>query len=160
MNARQYKTELKEAEMGLVKLYEKRQLLEIEIAKQQQRISALAVLSGEEEKTFESMALGLTAACRAAFRAAGPRGLMPTELRDSLRRMGFQVDKYSNAMASIHAVIKRLEAKGEIRNRIHDKREGVDSSVYQWTLKSWGSPRSLANMLTDFERDKADKRRK
>jgi len=146
--------------MELAKLYEKRQNLDIGIAKQQQRVSALALLANEANETFGKMALGLTAACRAAFRAAGPQGLMPTELRDSLKRMGFAVHKYNNPMASIHAVIRRLEEKGEIRNRILDRHEGVDKSVYQWTLKSWGSPSSLANMLADFERDKADKRRK
>lgn len=146
--------------MKLGKLYLKRQSLDIEIAKQQQRVSALAVLADETEETFEKMALGLTAACRAAFRAAGPKGLMPTELRDSLKKMGFSMDKYTNAMASLHSVIRRLEEKGEIRNRIHDQYEGADKSVYEWTLKSWGAPRSLANMMADFERDKADKRRK
>ena len=146
--------------MELAKMYEKRQKLDIGIAKQQQRVSALALLAGEVDETFEKMALGLTAACRAAFRAAGPQGLMPTELRDSLKRMGFALDKYSNPMASIHAVIRRLEDKGEIRNHIREKKEGVDKSAYQWALKSWGSSSSLANMLSDFERDKADKRRK
>jgi hypothetical protein len=160
MNARRHKPELKEAQMELAKMYEKRQRLDIGIAKQQQRVSALALLADEVDETFEKMALGLTAACRAAFRAAGPQGLMPTELRDSLKKMGFAVDKYSNPMASIHAVIRRLEDKGEIRNRIHEKQEGIDKSVYQWALKSWGASSSLANMLADFERDKADKRRK
>lgn len=160
MNMRKHKMELREAQMQLAKLYEQRQKLDVEIAKQQQRVSALALLADEIDQTFEKMALGLTAACRAAFRAAGLRGLMPTELRDSLKRMGVRVDKYSNPMASIHAVIRRLEEKGEIRKRIHDEHEGVDKSVYQWALKSWGAPSSLANMLADFERDKADKRRK
>ncbi len=146
--------------MELAELYEKRQSLDIKIARQQQRVSALAVLADEVDETFEKMALGLTAACRAAFRAAGPQGLIPTELRDSLKRMGFALDRYSNPMASIHTVIKRLEEKGEIQNRIHDKHDGADKSVYQWALKSWGAPSSLANMVTDFERDKADKRRK
>lgn len=146
--------------MELAKLYEQRQNLDMEIAKQQQRVSALALLADEVDQTFEKMALGLTAACRAAFRAAGSRGLMPTELRDSLKRMGFAVNKYTNPMASIHAVIRRLEEKGEIRKGIDDEHEGVDKSVYQWVLKSWGAPNSLANMLADFERNKADRRRR
>lgn len=160
MDNRKHKIELREAEIELAKLYEQRQSLEVEIAKQQQRVSALAVLADEVDQTFERMGLGLTAACRAAFRAAGSRGLMPTELRDSLKRMGFALDKYTNPMASIHAVIRRLEEKGEIRNRVHDKYEDVDKSVYQWALKSWGAPNSLVNMLADSERDKADKKRK
>lgn len=52
--------------MQLAKLYEQRQNLDVEIAKQQQRVSALALLADEVDQTFEK--LGLTAACRAALR--------------------------------------------------------------------------------------------
>jgi hypothetical protein len=160
MSGRRYKTQLKEAQVELANLYGKRQSVDMKIAKQQQRVSALALLADDVNETFEKMAMGLTASCRAAFRAAGPQGLKPTELRDSLKRMGFGVEKYSNPMASIHAVIRRLEEKGEIRNRVPERHGVLNQSVYQWELKSWGSPSSLTNMMADFERDKADKRRK
>lgn len=160
MNVGQYKTQLKEAKMKLDALYQRRQNLEIAIAKQQQRVSALALLAEEADETFEKMALGLTSACRAAFRAAGSRGLKPTDVRDSLKRMGFAMKQYSNPMASIHAVIKRLDKKGEIRRRSDGLKEDVEKPVYEWALKSWGASSSLANMLKDFERDKDDKRRR
>lgn len=57
---------------------------------------------------------GLTDACRLVLRnAAVP--LMPTEVRDRLRSIGFDVSRYSNELASIHTVLKRLREAGELR---------------------------------------------
>lgn len=155
-----YKADLGDARMKLAEMLTCRETVEFQIAKQREKVAALAVLAGESEDTFEKMAMGLTAACRAAFRAAGQRGLMPTELRDAVKKLGFPIETYSNPMASLHAVIRRLAEKGEIRTSIRDMHDGVEKSVYQWTLFSWGSPSSLRNMLEDFERDKAARRKK
>lgn len=147
--------------MKLAEMLTYREAVEFQIAKQREKVAALAVLAGEsEEDSFEKMAIGLTAACRAAFRAAGQRGLMPTELRDAVKKLGFPIETYSNPMASLHAVIGRLAEKGEIRTSVRDTHDRVEKSLYQWVLPCWGAPCSLRNMLEDFERDKAARRKK
>jgi predicted DNA-binding protein with PD1-like motif len=154
---RDYKADLNHEWENLERLFCDREDLEIRIAKQQQRVAALAALTDQEDAVAQVLKGigGLTNACRAAFRAAGPRGLTPVELRDALKRFGFRLSDYRNAMASIHAVIGRLENGGEIDNRIRDIHEGRNESVYVWALSSYGASRSLANQFADAERDKA-----
>ena len=96
----------------------------------------------------------LTDACRSELRAAGPRGLTPTELRDSLKRIAFPTDKYKSIVAAVHTILKRLESYKEVRRAIHDTHQGRDQSVYQWIGPNYGASRSLANLLGDVERDR------
>jgi hypothetical protein len=97
---------------------------------------------------------GLTNACRTAFRAAGNRGLMPTEVRGALERLRFPTQTHKNILASIHTVIRRLEEAGEIRKAIHDKHAGEDKSVYQWAGPNYSASNSLANQMADADRDR------
>src|SRR5216684_6331356 len=54
-----------------------------------------------------SIPWGLTDACRAVLRnAAIP--MSPTEVRDRLVAIGFDLSKYSNELAAIHTVLRRL----------------------------------------------------
>lgn len=55
---------------------------------------------------------GLTEACRMALKAAG-HPLTATEVRAQLDAMGFDLGRYSNELASIHTVLKRLNQAGE-----------------------------------------------
>jgi hypothetical protein len=57
---------------------------------------------------------GLTDACRLVLKnAAAP--LTPTEVRDRLASIGFDLSRHSNPLASIHTVLKRLNRAGELR---------------------------------------------
>jgi hypothetical protein len=57
---------------------------------------------------------GLTEACRAVLRnAANP--MTPVEVRNRLAAIGFDLSQYSNELASIHTVLKRLNRSGELR---------------------------------------------
>jgi hypothetical protein len=57
---------------------------------------------------------GLTEACRAVLRnAANP--MTPVEVRNRLAAIGFDLSQYSNELASIHTVLKRLHRSGELR---------------------------------------------
>lgn len=127
------------------------------VAKQQTRVAALAALNDESEelnKMSEMELGGLTNACRTAFRAAGNRGLMPTELRSALDQLRFPIRAHKNILASIHTVIRRLEESGEIRRAIHDKYKGEDASVYQGAAPNYGASNSLANQFADANRDR------
>lgn len=57
---------------------------------------------------------GLTDACRAVLRNAG-KPMTPLEVRDRLAAVGFDLSRYSNVLASIHTVLKRLNQSGELR---------------------------------------------
>src|SRR5579872_1127975 len=153
---RRYRIELERERRALADLLRQREGLATKIAKQQTRVAALATLceaSEEVDKMTEMDLGGLTNACRTAFRAAGNRGLMPTEVRGALERLGFPIHTHKNILASIHTVTRRLEQAGEIRNMIHDKHAGEDKSVYQWAGPTYGASNSLANQMADVERD-------
>ena len=155
---RGYKGELERERRALGDLLRQREQLVTRIAKQQTRVAALAALceASEEIDDMTEMELGgLTNACRTAFRAAGNRGLMPTEVRGALERLRFPTHTHKNILASIHTVIRRLEKAGELRRAIHDKYAGEDKSVYQWALPSYGASSSLGNQMADTERDRA-----
>lgn len=61
-----------------------------------------------------TVALGLTDACRMALKAAG-HPLTAAEVRVRLEAMGFDTSRYSNPLASIHIVLKRLCRSGEAK---------------------------------------------
>ena len=58
--------------------------------------------------------LGLTDAVRMALRAAG-HPLTAVEVRAQLDGMGVDLDRYTNALAAIHTILKRLSESGEAR---------------------------------------------
>lgn len=144
--ANKYKTDLEQARIRLAELLRRREILDIQIAKQQRQVASLATLADESEETDQVLEMGLgglTEACRTVLRAAGNRGLEPMEVRKELRHFHFPIDEYSNAMASIHTVLKRLVESGEVRIAIHDRGDEKDSSVYQW-VGSLGSEKRNA----------------
>src|SRR5262245_47671166 len=59
-----------------------------------------------------TVGLGLTDACRMVLKAAG-HPLAAVEVRQQLEAMGFDVGRYTNDLASIHTVLKRLNQAGE-----------------------------------------------
>lgn len=151
--AREYKPELERERRALVELFRQREDLATKIAKQQTRVAALAALCEEKEEVGNMTEMdlgGLTNACRTAFRAAGNRGLMPTEVRSALEQLRFPTGTHRNILASIHTVIRRLEQGGEIRKAMHDIHNGADKSVYQWA----GPSNSLANQMADAKRSR------
>jgi hypothetical protein len=85
-----------------------RAALETRIAQLQQTIGTLTRLCGFEP----TVQWGLTDACRTLLRAAG-RPLTPIEMRDRLASVGFDLSRYSNALAAVHTTVKRLAESGE-----------------------------------------------
>jgi hypothetical protein len=61
-----------------------------------------------------TVAWGLTDACRLALKAAG-HPLSAIEVRAQLLAMGFDLARYTNDLAAIHTVLKRLIDAGEAR---------------------------------------------
>ncbi len=156
--SRAYKNELAKEREALQELFRQSEELATKIAKQQTRVAALAALCEQSEEVGEMTELdlgGLTNACRTAFRAAGNRGLMPTEVRSALEQLRFPTRTHKNILASIHTVIRRLERAGEVREAIHDIHDGANRSVYQWAGPTYGASNSIANQMADADRGRS-----
>src|SRR4029077_6014915 len=59
--------------------------------------------------------MGLTEAIRWVFRQPLLMPLTPTQVRDKLAEMGYELDKYKHVMPPIHNTLKRMKEAGEIR---------------------------------------------
>jgi len=65
--------------------------------------------------------MGLTEAVRWVFRQPLPVPLTPTQVRDRLAEMGYDLEKYAHVMPPIHSRLQRMLDAGEIREV-----EGID----------------------------------
>ena len=82
--------------------------LEPEIAK---RIKELK----QEQEGAIGEEMGLTEAIRWVFRQPQLVPLTPTQVRDELARMGYDLEKYAHVMPPIHNTLKRMRDAGEIK---------------------------------------------
>ena len=108
-----------------------RATLDDRLAQLRHSIAALTKLCGYEP----SVPLGLTDACRLVLRNA-VTPLTALEVRDRLAAIGIDLDKYSNPLASIHTVLKRLHEGGEIAER--DRDEPSPRTAYAFVLPRVG----------------------
>src|SRR5215217_4571484 len=99
--------------------------LESEDAKLQPKIVALASALDEEidpesplaHYLTEIAAAGLTEGVRAVLRA-NETCLTPTEIRDGLLRLGYDLKGYTNVLASVHTILGRLIESDEIEKKV------------------------------------------
>src|SRR5215467_5389812 len=110
MTADEYRSALDKAIAEYEKLGDERRRIDDRLAQLTQTITTLSRLVGLEP----TIPFGLTDACRLVYRNAGIP-LSPTEVRDRLRALGFDLSTYSNELAAIHTVLRRLNASGELR---------------------------------------------
>jgi hypothetical protein len=97
-------------------LGEKRREIDQRLAQLAQTIGTLSSLIGLKP----TVPLSITDAVRLAIRAGVP--MTPTEVRDRLLGIGVDLSVYSNELAVIHTVLRRLNEAGEIR--ILPKKDG------------------------------------
>ena len=100
--------------------------LDARIAQLQHSIAALTKLCGYEP----TVPFGLTDACRLVLRNADAP-LTALEIRDRLKTIGVDLDKYSNPLASIHTVLKRMHESGELKE---GEREESSRTAYSFVL--------------------------
>ncbi len=110
MTTPDYRTALSAAIQEYETLGDERRRIDDRLAQLAQTIGSLMRLLG----LTPTQPLGLTDACRLVYRNAG-LPLSPTDVRDRLRAIGVDLSVYSNEMAAIHTVIKRLNESGELR---------------------------------------------
>ena len=87
-----------------------RQQIDNRLAELAQTIGTLSKLLG----LTPTVPIGLTDAIRIVVRGAG-LPMTATEVRDRLRGIGFDVSRYSNDLAAVHTILKRLNQSGELR---------------------------------------------
>jgi hypothetical protein len=98
---------------------------------------------------------GLTEACRMVLKAAG-QPLTVTEVRAQLEAMGFDLSRYSNALAAIHTVIRRLgdSHETELVARAWSK------PAYVWKGVPPDIPRAIADVPAAQTRARKARRKK
>ena len=109
MTTQQYKLALDAAVREYEELGEKRRDIDKRLAQLAQTIGTLNRLCGY----VPTVTWGLTDAVRVVLRGA-PHPMTPTEIRDRLEAIGFDLVKYTNSLAAIHTVLKRLNESKEI----------------------------------------------
>ena len=115
-----YRKQLVHALHELLAWSEKKKEAEQQMAKLRQLIVASANLLPEDERgafirqAEESVSTGFTDNIRRLFRVHFPDALTPVMVREELGNAGIDLSSQSSPMASIHSVIRRLVAGGEI----------------------------------------------
>jgi hypothetical protein len=110
MTTDDYRRALESAVREYEELGERKRALETRLAEVAQTIGTLSRLCG----LTPTVPMGLTDACRLVMRGAGVP-MSPSEVRDRLRAIGLDLSKYSNDLAAIHTILKRLNESGELR---------------------------------------------
>jgi hypothetical protein len=105
-----YRRALESAVREYEDLGERKRALDTRLAEVAQTIGTLSRLCG----LTPTVPMGLTDACRLVMRGAGVP-MSPSEVRERLRTIGLDLSKYSNDLAAIHTILKRLNESGELR---------------------------------------------
>lgn len=132
-----HQEELLKAREELAALLRKKEEIEITIARQKRKVAAWSELCDESEigdgatEALESLGLdlgGLSDACRTAMRASRKEWMTITEIQETLKELGFPLDKYKAPTASITTTVNRLADAKEV---VVEKRPG-GASEYRW----------------------------
>ncbi len=114
-------------------LLRQREALDTRIQKLDTILTELAALCGRRAPTAQTAVsrakhtIGFTDAVRLVLRRS-PRPLAAKEVKQQLLSWGFDLSKYSNAMASIHVILNRLIASGQTK----EVRAQGGKRAYRW----------------------------
>jgi hypothetical protein len=125
MTTEDYRRALATAIREYETLGQQRRDVDRRLAEVAQTIGTLSRLCG----LTPTVPLGLTDACRLIVRGAGVP-LAPTDVRQRLQSIGFDLSKYANDLAAIHTILKRLNEAGELRVIARGNEPGKHS--YLW----------------------------
>ena len=124
--------------------------LDKRIAEVAQTIGTLSRLCG----LIPTVPLGLTDACRLVVRGAGVP-VTPTDVRQRLQSIGFDLTKYANDLAAIHTILKRLNESGEMRLIPRGHEPGKQAYIWHHGRQAAGLGSDIAAFMrdADLERD-------
>src|SRR2546423_7293904 len=117
-----YRQAYSDARLELAQALNARDELDRRIAKLRQTVHSLAQLCDEEsfdEDALDAVGIllaqdmGLTEACLEVLRAAD-KELTGPEVKRGLEKMGFDLTKYENPLASIYPTLNRLAVKDKV----------------------------------------------
>jgi hypothetical protein len=131
MTTADYRMALDAAVREYEALTRQRSELDGRIAQLAQTIGNLSKLCG----LVPTVPWGLTDACRMVLKAAG-HPLTAIEVRAQLEAMGFDLTRYSNELAAIHTILKRLSDSREVRF----EPRAWDKPGYVWHSHGHASP--------------------
>jgi len=122
--------------LALRKLLDERDQLNRKIENTAELISANANFLPEEERAAQLQKLaemvagppGFTDSVRNVLRNVPSQALTAKKVRDLLRCAGFDLSSYTNPMASIHTILKRLAERGEV-----EVSESSGEIRYRWS---------------------------
>ena len=109
--------DLRQEGEALAKLLRERDDVEVKIARQRKRVSALAELCDESEfgeKPFDFDLGGLADVCRTAMRGSRKEWMTIAEIQAALKELGYPLDKYKAPAASITTTINRMVKEEEV----------------------------------------------
>ena len=116
-----YSQALREARRELLRLFRQREEIERKIARAKQTVVSLGRMCDDETDGNKAMlrhaaegGMGLTDAIRTALMAS-ERPLDPMDVRSALETVGYDIGSSPNTLVSIHTILGRLAAKGEIK---------------------------------------------
>ena len=105
-----YRRAFETAKKEFEALGEERRAIDRRLTQLAQTMAGLSRLCGY----VPTVSWGLTDGCRMVLMSSG-RPMTPTEVRDALGACGFDMSKYTNELAAVHTVLKRLNEAGETR---------------------------------------------
>ena len=120
MPAAAYRAALDTALREYETLLRKKAELDARLAQVAESVGTLTRLCG----CTPTVPYGLTEACKTSLRCAGAP-MTPVEVRDRLQSTGFDIARYSNPLAAIHTVLRRLTESGAARRRPASMSRGV-----------------------------------
>jgi hypothetical protein len=126
VNRNNFGATLKRTRKELDRLRRNRDVLDAQITKLEQIEAALKGVA--EPRRIATNLASITEVVRTAIQGAR-HPLTPTELRDEVLAMGFDIRKYSQFLASLHVILKRLVKNGEVREFTF-----ADTKKYWWAL--------------------------
>ena len=122
MDVKHYRKTITFYSLALRKLLDQREQLNRKIEHTAELISANANFLPEGERAAQLQKLaemvagppGFTDSVRHVLRNAPSQALTAKKVRDLLRGAGFDLSSYTNPLASIHTILKRLAERGEV----------------------------------------------
>jgi hypothetical protein len=106
----------------------------IELNKRIEQLDAIIMaLRTLVERPKIDPARGITEGIKSALRGSAPSGLYPLTIRAQLEKAGFDFSKQTNPMASVHAILKRLEKKGQVKGITPSDGKGT---YYCWVVET------------------------
>ena len=105
-----YRRALEAATREYETLGDQRRVIDRRLAELAQTIATLSRLLG----FAPTVPLGLTDAVRLVLRGGGVP-MTPAQIRDRLSGIGFDMTRYTNELAAIHTILKRLNSSGQAR---------------------------------------------